>query len=88
MFIRFRCANLARVVSCRAFASLRLGPGLGEVKIGSWLCENAVTAGSVPLRWGFGRHSTEKVHGGGGGYALIAAMSGWTPMMFMTRVRL
>jgi hypothetical protein len=24
----------------------------------------------------------------GGGYALIAAMSGWTPMMFMTRVRL
>jgi hypothetical protein len=24
----------------------------------------------------------------GGYYALIAAMSGWTPMMFMTRVRL
>jgi hypothetical protein len=24
----------------------------------------------------------------GGDYALIAAMSGWTPMMFMTRVRL
>ena len=24
----------------------------------------------------------------GGGYALIAAMSGWTPMIFMTRVRL
>jgi hypothetical protein len=23
-----------------------------------------------------------------GGYILIAAMSGWTPMMFMTRVRL
>ena len=23
-----------------------------------------------------------------GDYALIAAMSGWTPMMFMTRVRL
>ena len=24
----------------------------------------------------------------GGDYALIAAMSGWTPMMFLTRVRL
>ena len=24
----------------------------------------------------------------GGDYALIVAMSGWTPMMFMTRVRL
>ena len=24
----------------------------------------------------------------GGDYALIAAVSGWTPMMFMTRVRL
>ena len=24
----------------------------------------------------------------GGDYALIAARSGWTPMMFMTRVRL
>jgi hypothetical protein len=34
-----------------------------------------------------GGSASQPLHGGGN-YAFIAAMSGWTPMMFMTRVRL
>jgi hypothetical protein len=33
-------------------------------------------------------HPSFASKGVGDGYVLIAAMSGWTPMMFMTRVRL
>jgi hypothetical protein len=49
-----------------------------------FLSGSASEAGSIgPERFGNGRRPHV-----GGDYALIAAMSGWTPMMFMTRVRL
>ena len=59
--------------------------GLAYVRFGSWPCENALGVGrNVDL--------VASASGGlrffGSDYALIAAMSGWMPMMFITRVRL
>jgi len=49
--------------------------GLGRVKTLYGVERNNL--GAVAMRWSPGLD-----------YALIAAMSGWTPMIFMTRVRL
>ena len=69
-----------------------------DFRYGSWSCKNALAAAltsrdsagsasdqdfSHPERFCKGRRT-----GVGGGYALIAAISGLVPMMFMTRVRL
>ena len=75
------------IVSAQTSALIGLKPAsrlqyemLADVRFGSWPCKNSLGAGRSGLReWGL-RFS--------GQFALIAAMSGWMPMMFMTRVRL
>jgi hypothetical protein len=47
-----------------------------DVVVGSWSCKNAL-GGDARIRNFLAPH-----------YALMAAMSGWIPMMFITRVRL
>jgi hypothetical protein len=49
--------------------------GLGRVKTHRVRCQNAIGV-------------EKRLHFLGVLYALITAMSGWMPMMFMTRVRL
>jgi hypothetical protein len=56
-----------------------------EVCIGSWSCKNALAVALTPstaLGWFCNSPRTDV----GGSYALIAAISGLVPMMFMTRV--
>jgi hypothetical protein len=55
---------------------------LGNVSFGSWSCKN-------PRGLGYQRfNELAKLTPIGSDYALIAAISGWVPMMFITRVRL
>jgi hypothetical protein len=48
-----------------------------DVRFGSWLCKNAWREAQI-----------SGLCDGRGNHALIAAINGWMPMMFMTRVRL
>ena len=77
------CKNaLAEALTCR---------DLGEVAVHGHFPDVAAfpTAGAADADFsGPGRLSNSGQPHVGGDYALIAAMSGWTPMMFMTRVRL
>jgi hypothetical protein len=55
----------------------------GQCHKGSWPCQNAFKCGAER----FGRGGIARSFFGLD-YACIAVISGWTPMMFMTRVRL
>jgi hypothetical protein len=52
---------------------------LGNVSFGAWSRKNSR---------GLGYQRLAKLTPIGSDYALIAAISGWVPMMFITRVRL
>jgi hypothetical protein len=55
------------------------------VRFGSWLCRNAWEREEFAFLAAF---ASGVLHFLRSDYALIAAMRGWMPMMFITRVRL
>ena len=54
-----------------------------KCRSGSWSCQNALMYGAQWSERGANPRSSSEFD-----YARIAAISGWTPMMLMTRVRL
>jgi hypothetical protein len=76
-------SNAIRIWASSQFFSLdadraELSP---NVSFGSWPCQNALMYGAQWSERGANPLSLSEFD-----YARIAAMSGWTPMMFMTRV--
>jgi hypothetical protein len=64
----------------------RMSFGVTDVREGSWSCKNALAVALTRRPpWRFCNSPRTDV---GGSYALIAAISGLVPMMFMTRVML